>query len=114
MRVAGLFKGVRYVGKAEGVKKTYAVFETENHYLVLGPAKDGYYLNIVDRDTPGLIARVFAGRKVTSKQVSMASKRSDLRYKRLAALNALYVMVALHRARKLKQRRGKALVFKIR
>ena len=113
MRLAGLFKGVRYIGVAKGNRKTYSLFETDSHYLVLGPSRDGYYLNLVNRRAPGLIAKGFSGRKVTTKQVSQRLKTSTLLPDRLAALSALYVMVALGRAQKLKQRQGKAFVFKI-
>lgn len=113
MRLAGLFKGVRYIGVAKGNRKTYSLFETDSHYLVLGPSRDGYYLNLVNRRAPGLIAKAFSGRKVTTKQVSQRLKTSTLLPDRLAALSALYVMVALGRAQKLKQRQGKAFVFKI-
>jgi hypothetical protein len=113
MRLAGLFKGVRYIGVAEGDRNTYSVFETDSHYLVLGPSRGGYYLNLVDREVPGAIAKAFSGQKVTTKQVSKKSKRSHPLFSRLAALNALYVMVALGRARKLQQRQGRAFVFKI-
>jgi hypothetical protein len=113
MKLAGLFEGVRYIGVAEGDRRNYSVFETGSRYLVLGPSRDGYFLNLVDREAPGAIAKAFSGQKVTTKQVSKKSKRPDLLPGRLAALNALYAMVALGRAQKLKQRQGKAFVFKI-
>jgi hypothetical protein len=113
MKPARLFEGIRYIGEAEGDRKNYFVFETVSHYLVVAPARDGYYVNLVDPQAPRLITRTFSGRKVTSKLVAATSRRPDVFSSRLATLNALYVMVALRRARKLKQRQGRAMVFKI-
>ena len=114
MKARELFDDIRYVGEAEGDKNSYSVFATSKGYLVLSPTTDGYYLNLVDAEAPDAISKAFAGKKVTSADVSSSSRRRDLFYNRFAALNGLYVMVALRRARKLKQRQGKAMVFKIR
>ncbi len=113
MRVKALFDGARYVGEADGARKTYSIFETENNYLVLGPTETGFYLNLVEKEAPDVIAKAFSGERVTCKEVKAGSKRPDIFYSTLAALNALYVMVALRRARKLERRQGKAFVFKI-
>ncbi len=113
MKTAELFKDIRYVGQAEGDRKTYCVFEGKNQYLVVGPARDGYYVNVVDREAPEVITRAFKRKKVTSVLVKRTARRPDLFPGSLPSLNALYVMVALRRARKLRQRQGKAIVFKI-
>jgi hypothetical protein len=113
MKLQTLLDGARYLGQAEGDRKAYSVFDTDNHYLLLGPTQDGYFLNLVDKDSPEVITKAFAGKKVTAGEVRKNSKRPDLFDKSFASLSALYVMVALRRARKLKQRRGKSLVFKI-
>jgi hypothetical protein len=113
MKPVRLFEGIRYIGEAQGDRKNYYVFETGSQYLVLAPARTGFHVNLVDRQAPGLITRVFSGRKVTCKLVTATSRRPDIFNNPLATLNALYVMVALGRARKLKQRQGRALIFKI-
>jgi hypothetical protein len=113
MKPVRLFEGVRYVGEAEGDKRTYYIFETDDRYLVVGPTRDGYYMNLVDREAPAVISKAFAGQKVTTKLVTAKSRRPDIFPSPLATLNALYAMVALRRARKLKQRQGRSLVFKI-
>jgi hypothetical protein len=41
MKIQNLFKGVRYVGKAEGDRKTYWVFESDSDYLVVAPNSTG-------------------------------------------------------------------------
>jgi len=115
MRPHDLLRDIKYVGEAEGDRKTYYVFEAHSHFLVAGPTgKGGYYLNIVEREAPDVVAKEFKGRKVTSGTVKKSARRPDLFPNPLAALNALYVMVALGVARKLKQRDGKAMVFRIR
>ena len=113
MKLKSLFDGARYLGQADGVRKTYSIFETDKNYLVLGPTEDGYYLNLVEKEAPDIIARAFSGERVTCKQVRAKSKRPDVFYSSLAVLNALYVMVALRRARKLKKRQGAAFIFKV-
>ena len=113
MKTVRLFEGVRYVGEAEGDKRTYYIFETDDRYLVVGPTRDGYYVNLVDREAPAVISKAFSGQKVTTKLVTAKSRRPDIFPSPLATLNALYAMVALRRARKLKQRQGRSLVFKI-
>jgi hypothetical protein len=109
MKPSQLFRDVRYLGEAEGDRKTYYVFETSTRYLVLGPSSGGgYYLNEVDKKGPERVTRRFRGKQVTTTLVKGMFQSS------LAALNVLYVMVALRRARKLKKRRGRAMVFKMR
>jgi hypothetical protein len=51
---------------------------------------------------------------VTTVRLRKDGRRPDLFGSPFAALNALYVMVGLGRARKLKHREGKAMLFKIR
>ncbi len=113
MKTAELFKDIRYVGQAEGDRKTYYVFEGKNQYLVVGPTRDGYYVNVVDREAPEVITKAFKRKKVTSVLVKRTARRPDLFPGSRESLRTLYVMVALRRARKLKQRQGKAMVFKI-
>lgn len=114
MRIPNLFRGVRYVGKAEGDRRTYYVFESDVGYLVVAPNSTGSFnLNIVDGDTPEVIASAFGGKKLTTGRLKRSGRRPDLFGGPFASLNALYVMAALGRARKLKQRDGKAMVFRI-
>jgi hypothetical protein len=114
MKVPDLFKGVRYVGKAEGDRKTYYVFESDSGYLVVAPnSTGGFNVNIVDGEVPDVVTSLFKSKKLTSGRLKQSNRRPDLFGPPFASLNALYVMVALGRARKLKRREGKAMVFKI-
>ena len=115
MRIPDLFKGARYVGKAEGDRRTYYVFESDVGYLVVAPnSAGGFNLNVVDREVPDVVTTGFKGKKLTAGRLKRSSRRPGLFRGPFSSLTALYVMVALGRARKLKQREGKAMVFKIR
>jgi hypothetical protein len=114
MKMRDLFQAVRYVGQAEGDRKTYHVFESEGGYLVVAPnSSGGFNMSIVDREAPDAVISGFRGKRLTAGRLKQSSRRPDLFGKPFAALQALYVMVALGRARKLKRREGKAMVFKI-
>ena len=114
MKIPSLFKGVRYVGKAEGDRRTYYVFESDAGYLVVAPnSAGGCNLNVVAREVPDAVTAGFRGKKLTAGRLKRGSRRPGLFRGPFSSLQALYVMVALGRARKLKQREGKAMVFKI-
>ena len=114
MKIPDLFKGARYMGKAKGDRRTYHVFESEVGYLVMAPnSAGGFNLNVVDRAVPDVVTTGFKGKKLTAGRLKRSSRRPGLFRGPFSSLNALYVMVALGRARKLKQREGKAMVFKI-
>ncbi|MGC2695114.1 MAG: hypothetical protein WA738_04920 [Candidatus Angelobacter sp.] len=55
----------------------------------------------------------FSGEQVTTKLLGKNSRRPDLSGQRFSRLNSLYVMVALGKAKKLKKREGRSMVFKI-
>lgn len=115
MKIPDLFKGARYVGKAEGDRRTYYVFESDRGYLVVTPnAAGGFNLNVVDREAPDAVTSAFRGKKLTAGRLKRSSRRPSLFRGPFSSLQALYVMVALGRARKLKRHEGKAIVFKIR
>jgi hypothetical protein len=114
MKIPNLFKGTRYAGKAEGDRRTYYVFESDVGYLVVAPnSAGGFNLNIVDRKVPDAVTSAFKGKKVTAARLKRSSRRPGLFRGPFSSLQALYVTVALGRAQKLKQREGKAMVFKI-
>lgn len=110
MRLKSLFKDLEYVGEAEGDRLSYAVFRGPEVYLVVAPnTRGGLNVNVIKRELPEMIRKRFHGKRVTTKMVSKASRRVD----RFALLNCLYVMVALKWARKLKEREGRSMLFKI-
>src|SRR5262245_9372990 len=126
MRLKSLFKDLEYVGEAEGDRLSYAVFRGPDAYLVAAPnSRGGLNVNIVKREIPEVIRKRFRGKRVTTTIVSKAGVptkargwrsrggKASRRVDRFALLNGLYVMVALKWARKLKEREGRSMVFKI-
>lgn len=110
MRIPSLLQNLQFIGEAEGDRRTYYVFRGTGGYVVASSnGKADLNVTVVDREILGVIQRRFGGREVTTRLVVQRSRRPD----RFAALNALYVMVALGAARKLRKRDGKAMVFKI-
>src|SRR5262249_47321202 len=114
MRIPDLLKNLEFVGQAEGDRRTYYVFKGRTRYLVVsGHNRGGFNLNTIAVETPEVILRRFAGERVTTKMLGQNGRRPDLFGKSFDRLNSMYVMVALGKAKKLKQREGKAMVFKV-
>ncbi len=115
MKIPEMFAEIRYLGRAEGDRRTYYVFESTVGYLVLTPGSDhSFNVNTVDLEAPEVLSRKFKGKQLTTGRLKLSSRRPDLFGDSFACLNALYVMVALGRAKKLKRREGRAMVFKVR
>ncbi len=114
MKISKLLESLNFVGQAEGDRLTYYVFQGDGPYLVAAPNdRGGFNVNIVDREAPDVVGRRFKGKRVTGRLLVEQGRRPDLFGAAFAPLNALYVMVALGRARKLKKRDGRALVFTV-
>ena len=113
MKIPTLLHKLPFVGQAEGERLTYYVFEGNSAYLVVSPnSRGGLNVNVVDRETP-VISRRFSGQRVTGRTLLQKGRRPDLFGDNFSPLNALYTMVALGRAKKLKQKLGRAMVFKV-
>jgi len=113
MRIPDLLLNLEFVGQAEGDKRTYYVFKGRAQYLVVSANREGLNVNIVGHEAPEVILRRFGGRRVTNKLLGKNGRRPDLFGESFQRLNSLYVMVALGKAKKLKEREGKGMVFKI-
>jgi hypothetical protein len=114
MPIKNLFDRARFVGKAEGERQTYSVFEADSGYLVTAPrGNNNYSVTLVQREVPEVISRKFKGRRVTVSTLRSQGHRADLFGEYFDRLNALYVMVALGRATKLKRKLGRAMLFKV-
>jgi hypothetical protein len=114
MRVHDAFKALKFVGLAEGDKNAYYVFEGPKGYLVVAPrGRNTFNANGVEHAAIDVVSRRFRGRKVTSRKVRAKARRPDLFTDNLAALNALYAMVASGKAKKLRERDGRAMVFRV-
>lgn len=113
MRIPDLLLNLEFVGRAEGDKRTYYVFKGREQYLVVSANREGFNVNIVDNAAPKVILRRFGGKRVTNKLLGKNARRPGLFGESFQRLNSLYVMVALGKAKKLKEREGRAMVFKI-
>src|SRR5690348_17174268 len=114
MKISSVLQGLHFVGQAEGDRRTYYAFEGNRNYVIASPnVRGGLNVNVIEPEVPDVLARRFKGQRVTSSIIGKEGRRADLFGADFAALNALYLMVALGRARKLKKRDGRALIFKI-
>jgi hypothetical protein len=114
MKISTVFQGLHFVGQAEGDRRTYYAFQGDGPYIIASPNdRGGLNVNVIEREVPDVLTGRFKGQRVTSRILVKQGRRADLFGAAFAALNALYLMVALGRARKLKKRDGRALIFKI-
>lgn len=114
MSVRNLFAGAKFIGQAEGDRRSYYVFQTVSGFLVAAPqGPNSYSVTMIQAEAPDVISSKFKGAKITVNSLKAQAHRPDLFSQYFDRLNALYVMVALGRARKLKKRLGRAMVFKI-
>jgi hypothetical protein len=114
MAVKNLFSGARFIGQAEGDRRSYYVFQSDSGYLVAtAQSPRNYSVTLVHTEVPDVINRKFKGKQVTVSTLKSHGHRADLFGEYFDRLNALYVMVALGRARKLKKKLGRAMLFRV-
>jgi hypothetical protein len=104
MNIRALQRGLEYCGRVDAVRQTYHVFTSPSYYFVLSFARarsrrgSGYF-NLVGKAAVDYVGQRFGGtRGVTANQVFDAARRTRHLPTRLAALNVLYVLVALQQA----------------
>jgi hypothetical protein len=104
-----MFNSATFVGEAQGERQTYYVFSTETGYMVVArrSEQNNYSLTLVKNDAPRLVGRRFKGKRVRVNDLK------PLFAKYFDRLNTLYVMVALGLAKKLKERDGRAMLFRV-
>lgn len=99
MNVKKLVQGLSHLGKVDGKRQTYYVFQGNGFFLVLSFSKtkrQAGNFNIVDSEAVEYVRDRFRGKKaVTSKDVVARSKRSKHARTSLIALNILYVLAAM-------------------
>lgn len=116
MRIRDLFKGLTYVGQTAGDRNRYHVFENASGFLVVATnatRANAYNVNWVDRDAVDFVQRTFKGRKTTTSKIMQKARRRKAFSRGFVALNALYAMAAAGHAKRLKERDGRAMVFRI-
>jgi len=106
---------LRYEGKARGPRQTYYIFRGRGHFLVLSFKKNdpsGGNFNIIDTAAVSYAESKLQGRRsVSAKQLLEESRRTKHFRDRFAALNTLYVLVALKKATVSHGSQPAALVF---
>ena len=114
MAVKNLFSGARFIGQAEGERRSYYVFQSDSGYLVAtAQSPRNYSVTLVQGEVPDVISRKYKGKQVTVSMLKPQGGRPGLFRDYFDRLNALYVMVALGRARKLKKKLGRAMLFRV-
>lgn len=102
MNIRSLTTGLEYKGAVKGKRQTYYVFEGRREFLVMSfsraKANAGNF-NVVSRAAVQYVGQRFGGRQgLTAKIVSQKSRKPRMVRNPLAALNILYVLVAIGRA----------------
>ena len=120
MNIRTLQRGLRYCGRVKAVRQTYHVFEAEGYFFVLSFAlsktrRGSGYFNVVDTEAVDYVRqRVGGTRGVTAKEVVAAARRTRYIPSTLAALNVLYILVALRSASIVRAGKHRQLFFSVR
>jgi hypothetical protein len=106
-----------YVGKVQGQRQVYHVFEGGDRYLIASASRskpNAGYFNLVEKGTLDYVYKRLSGeRGVTSQYIVRQAKRTKRIVDSLHALNILYVLVALGKAKIDRKREGRRLYFDI-
>ena len=120
MNIRKLQQGLKYRGRVAAVRQTYHIFEAQDYFFVLSfalsktPRGSGYF-NVVDLAAVNYVRKRLGGRSgVTAKDVLASARRTKHVSSSLAALNILYVLVALEHAALLRVGAHRQLFFSIR
>ena len=101
MNIRTLQRGLEYRGRVKAVRQTYHVFEAQRYFFVLSFAlskarRGSGYFNVINTDAVDYVQQRMGGtRGVTAKDVVAAARRTRHIPTALAALNVLYILVAL-------------------
>jgi hypothetical protein len=114
-----LQQGLKYRGRVAAVRQTYHVFEAQDYFFVLSFAlsmarKGSGYFNVVDLAAVTYVQQRLGGKSgITAKDVFASARRTKHVSSSLAALNILYVLVALEQAALLRVGANRQLFFSI-
>ena len=120
MNIRTLQRGLTYCGRVKAVRQTYHVFQAEGYFFVLSLAlsktrRGSGYFNVVDTEAVDYVRqRVGGTRGVTAKEVVAAARRTRYIPTTLAALNVLYILVALRSASIVRAGKHRQLFFSVR
>jgi len=120
MNIRTLQRGLKYRGRVKAVRQTYHVFEAQGYFFVLSFAlskarRGSGYFNVINTSAVDYVQQRMGGtRGVTAKDVVAAARRTRYVPTTLAALNVLYILVALGSASILRAGRHRQLFFSVR
>jgi hypothetical protein len=120
VNIRSLQRGLKYRGRVEAVRQTYHVFEAHGYFFVLSFAlsrarRGSGYFNVIDTDAVEYVQQRMGGtRAVTAKDVVAAARRTRYVPTTLAALNVLYILVALEAASIVRAGKHRQLFFSVR
>ncbi len=117
MNLRSLTAGLNFRGKVKGQRQTYYVFEGEKFFFICSfsrtKAKAGNF-NIVDLDAVRYVERLAGGeRGITAQDLHRRSRNPRHIGSPLEALNILYVLVAIDRAKIDRRHKGRQLFFNL-
>jgi hypothetical protein len=117
LNVKSLTQGLTYHGEVEGKRQHYYVLSGPKLYFVMSLSRakrDAGNFNLVSRTTVDLLHRKFRGKRgLTARAVFERAKNRRLVSSSLAALNMLYVLVAIGCATIDRRHTGRELVFNV-
>jgi hypothetical protein len=117
MNIRSLSAGLSFRGKVEGKRQTYYVFEGRKAFFVfsfsLSKPKAGYF-NAVPSEAVKYVQRLAGGHQgVTAQSLYKRSRTPRYVGSALEALNILYVLVAVGRAKIDRRHKSRQLFFNI-
>jgi hypothetical protein len=117
LSVKSLTTGLNFHGEVEGKRQHYYILSSARQYFVMSLSaskRDAGNFNLVSKATVGRLYRRLRGRQgLTAKLVFIRSKNRRLVPSHLAALNMLYVLVAIGRASIDGRHRSRELFFNV-
>ena len=79
MGVKTLFADAKFVGQAEGDRRSYYVFQTANSYLVAAPqGPSSYSLTVIQAEAPDVISSKFKGKQINVNTLKSQEHRPNL------------------------------------
>jgi hypothetical protein len=117
LSVKSLTTGLNFHGEVEGKRQHYYILSSARQYFVMSLSaskRDAGNFNLVSKATVDRLYRRLRGRQgLTAKLVFIRSKNRRLVPSHLAALNMLYVLVAIGRASIDGRHRSRELFFNV-
>jgi hypothetical protein len=119
MNIRTLQRGLEYRGRVKAIRQTYHVFEAPRYFFVLSFAlsrarRGSGYFNVIDTEAVDYVQQRMGGtRGVTAKDVVAAARRTRHIPSTLAALNVLYILVALRSASIVRAGKNRQLFFSV-